>query len=808
MMSASPSSIPLAPTTLSVLVVDAEGTVVQWSPGSSATFGWSEEAALGKDLGELGVIDWSDEGGETLLGAVSAGVAWVGTHRAQREDGTILTVESSVVPFGSEHKRLAVITSVENSPRTVGSRGSPHRQQDLIDGIDLPIVGVDAEGLITVWNPACERVYGYSAEECIGRTVEPLIGVDCEAIDPLQRIRDAGNSSVDVELVGRHKNGSPLNLIHTFSPVFDDGGDLAGYTIVARDLEERNQLLAQIKLERDRLVQAQAAGQVGSFELDLRTGKRWCSVEYCRLHGAPVDAPLEREEWLARIHPADRATAERLSRQVRETGEPVVFDYRVLTPAGGERKIEISISADLDESGSPVRLHGTALDVTARSRASHQLEQLAYNDPLTGLANRAALSNEVERILRRAQRDGTQVAIFFLDIDRMKVINDGMGHAAGDELLIQLSHRLRQSVRPGDLLARFAGDEFVVVCSGVGEADARELARRIAASVQDPFEVQNRELFVTVSIGIALSSGIDTTESLLNHADAAMYRSKAGGRGAEVFFDEEMARQALARLEMESGLQRALSKRQFDVRYQPIVNVVSGEMEAVEGLLRWRRAPYELTPPDAFLPLAEEIGLMGEIGRWGLGRALEDLRGWRERSPGSDGLRVAVNLSASELQDPGLVDAVAAAIAAAEAEASALELEITESVLMEDIDLSINILSRLREQGVRISIDDFGTGHSSLSYLQRLPVTALKIDRSFVVGLDDSADDHSRKIVETILSLARSLDLDVIAEGVETRAQLAALASLGVPRAQGFLWSPAIPANEIDAWLPYPSVAS
>jgi diguanylate cyclase (GGDEF)-like protein len=425
---------------------------------------------------------------------------------------------------------------------------------------------------------------------------------------------------------------------------------------------------------------------------------------------------------------------------------------------------------------------------------------LALHDPLTGLPNRALLTDRLEHALARSDRLAGDVVVLFLDVDQFKVVNDGMGHPAGDALLRQMGTRLRGVVRAGDTLARFGGDEFVLVCDNVTTAEIELLGNRIRAAVAEPFELNGRDVFVSVSVGLAVAKAGESAETVLQNADVAMYRAKAEGRARSVTFDDAMYRQAAARLDIESGLRRALDRGELRVFYQPIVDVRTEATTGFEALVRWQHPERGLVSPAEFVPVAEETGLIVQIGEWVLAEALGQTQAWRTLLPGAEDLTIAVNLSAAQLLGADLLDAVSAAVADSGLPAPAVHLEITESVVMGDVERSVATLNALRTSGVALSVDDFGTGYSSLSYLRQLPVTTLKIDRSFVNGLGaDGEGDPS--IVDAVVSLARALDLGVVAEGVETRGQLTAVRHRGVELAQGYLWSPPMAAADVPAWL-------
>jgi diguanylate cyclase (GGDEF)-like protein len=436
----------------------------------------------------------------------------------------------------------------------------------------------------------------------------------------------------------------------------------------------------------------------------------------------------------------------------------------------------------------------------ALRRAEATRRHVALHDPLTGLPNRALLTDRLELALARKDRQDGDVVVLFLDIDRFKVVNDGMGHTVGDVLLRRLAERLRSVIRVGDTLARFGSDEFVVVCDDVTTAEIDRLGARIAAAVGEPFDLHGRAVFVTASVGIAVAGPDETAATVLQNADVAMYRAKSRGHARSVTFDDAMHRQASARLDTESGLRQALDRGELRVFYQPIVDVRTELATGFEALVRWEHPERGLVSPAEFIPVAEETGLIVPIGEWVLTEALAQMQTWRTELPGAGNLTIAVNLSAFQLLAPDLLSCVSGALTDSGIPASAVHLEVTESVVMDDVERSIATLQSLRTIGVALAVDDFGTGYSSLSYLKQLPVTTLKIDRSFVDGLDGDGE-YDPSIVDAIISLARAMALNVVAEGVETRGQLDALQRLRADRAQGYLWAKPLPAADVPAWL-------
>jgi diguanylate cyclase (GGDEF)-like protein len=423
-------------------------------------------------------------------------------------------------------------------------------------------------------------------------------------------------------------------------------------------------------------------------------------------------------------------------------------------------------------------------DVTERRARGELLAHQAIHDPLTGLPNRVLFVDRLQRALREGGH-ASQLAVLFLDIDHFKVVNDSLGHPAGDRLLVALADRLRATIRPSDTVARFGGDEFTVLCTGVpDEATALELARRLAEAVAKPIALAEGEVFVTASVGIAISgTELETPETLLRNADAAMYRAKEQGRARSELFRADAHAQAVRHLRTGNELHRALERGELRMHYQPIVSLETGRIAGFEALLRWEHPKRGLVGPDEFVGLAEETGLVVPIGSWALEESCRQAEYWH--SHGSN-ITISVNLSPRQLAEPGLPNDVARVLQATRVNPDLVWLEITETALMRDAESAVRALGALRALGVHLAVDDFGTGYSSMTYLKRFPVEALKVDRTFVDGIGRDAEDSA--ICTAVVSLAHALGLRAVAEGVETPEQIAELRTLGCELAQGYLF--------------------
>jgi diguanylate cyclase (GGDEF)-like protein/PAS domain S-box-containing protein len=565
---------------------------------------------------------------------------------------------------------------------------------------------------------------------------------------------------------------------------------------IVQDITERRTAEAALRASEELLRLSLDVGRIGIYRRDLTTGTLHCGRETRLMHGLPDDdVPVSNEAWVAMLLPEDQAElARQLHAAYAERRAVATFDYRFHHPTDGIRHIETRARIEYDETGRPIGSVGVGIDVTDRRAAEARIAHLAHHDPLTDLPNRSLFRVRLDDALARSRLRGS-FAVLCVDLDHFKFVNDTLGHPVGDALLCAVTTRLLASVRPTDTVARLGGDEFAIIqADGAGPANTASMAERIIAAIAAPFDIEGHHIVIGASIGIAAAPGdAQDADTLLRNADMALYAAKSGDRGHYRFFETEMDIRAQARRTLEIDLRIALETEAFELFYQPLIGIADGTVRGFEALLRWHHPTRGLVQPDRFIPLAESIGLIVPIGDWALRRACRDAVRW----PGAP--RVAVNVSAVQFASQTLVESVAAALRESGLDPGRLEVEITESAMLNETEANLDTLHRLRALGVRIAMDDFGTGYSSLGYLLRFPFDKVKIDRAFIANLGQSR--ASAAIVGAVIGLCASLDMTTTAEGVETAAQLAALARIGCTEVQGFYFSPARPAAEIPALI-------
>jgi diguanylate cyclase (GGDEF)-like protein/PAS domain S-box-containing protein len=542
----------------------------------------------------------------------------------------------------------------------------------------------------------------------------------------------------------------------------------------------------------------------GLWDWNLKTGKTFYSPRWKEMLGfSSAEIGSTSEEWFQLIHPEDLDRFKlHLSNHLAGLTTHFYIEYRILTKKDDYRWVLTRGLAIRDADGVPYRMARSLSDVTERKHAEQQLLHDAFHDTLTGLPNRALFLDRLQRAIERAKRfEKEDFAVLFLDLDRFKVVNDSLGHQVGDQLLVALSERLKKLLRSSDTLARLGGDEFVILLEWIGDpVDSNLVSERIHEELKEPFLLAGQSVFTSTSIGIVTGSpDYDHPEDILRDADIAMYRAKSAGQAGHAVFDTDLRERAITRLELEGDLRVALTRNEFKVFYQPILSLATGKVMGFEALLRWFHPVRGLIPPEDFIPLAEETGLILSIGRWVLKEACLQLRTWQDQFPSDPPLNMSVNISSRQFAQPALIEQIQQLLEEIGLDPHTLKLEITESLLMENSKAAIASLKNLRQMGVQLLIDDFGTGYSSLGYVQHFPIDTIKIDRVFINQMN-AIGNHS-EIARTIVQLAHELGLDTIAEGIETEEQLGLLKNLDCMYGQGWLFSKALGCENIEVLL-------
>jgi len=682
---------------------------------------------------------------------------------------------------------------LQRKPADDELRRSEREYRALFENARDAILIVDPrdEVVVDANHHACE-MYGFPRAELVGAPVERLWRDP--ALDRA-RLREA-EQGAGGEYETRHtrKDGTEIVVDVMPGPV-EYRGRRALWTSI-RDVSDRIRVLEALRTSEERYRLLFDASPQAMWVFDSET------LRFLAVNDAAVKRyGYSRDEFLRMtildIRPPEDIPGLNDRLQLLAEGAPSSSNIWRHRRANGElMDVEVTSHA-IELSGRRARLV-VSIDVTERLRAEEKLWHAAFYDALTGLPNRALFMERLGMALERAKGRGRGgFAVLFLDLDRFKVVNDSLGHRAGDQLLIQISRRLERTRRAGDTVARLGGDEFAVLVEGVENAsDAARVAERVQRELSMPFDIDGQEVFTSASIGIALGGAPNSVrpEDMLRDADTAMYRAKGMGIAKHAVFDVTMHDRAVAVLQLENDLRRAIERGELRVQYQPIVALGSGRIVGFEALARWQHRQRGTVAPSEFIPLAEETGVIGSLGRWVMQEACTQMRRLQANFPREKALTLSVNISGRQVLQPDLVEQIDDTLRATGLDARSLRLEITESVLVENAAAATRCLTRLRQLGLQLCIDDFGTGYSSLSYLHRLPIDLLKIDSSFVRTM--GSDEKNRRIVETILLLGRNLGVEVVAEGVETAAQAAALHRLGCGFVQGFLFSQPL---DIDA---------
>jgi diguanylate cyclase (GGDEF)-like protein/PAS domain S-box-containing protein len=690
----------------------------------------------------------------------------------------------------------------------LGRRATESRFRSLVQNSSDVILVLDADTTIRFATPSVQSVFGFTEQDIVGMSGWNFVHPDDQQrlASTLAELLDEPRTSVNATARVIAGDGL-LHWVEAIVTNLLDDPNVGGLVANIRDVTDR--VAAQRDAERLSQIFESTSDLVAI--VDVNGDVMHLNQAARRFMQVGDDEPLPRIElssWFVSWD-LDRLRHEIIP-ELHEHGS-WAGELELHDPDGRALPVSAQFLAHRGSDGQLEHYSTVLRDIRERKAFEARLEHQATHDPLTGLPNRTLLLDRLTMAVARARRHRSMIAVLFLDLDHFKVVNDSHGHSLGDRLLTSIATRMSRALRPDDTVARFGGDEFVVLCEDLDDADdAIRVGERIQTVLDDVFTIDATDIYVAASVGIssfdprersdASTRGAKVTpEVLLREADAAMYRAKERGRGQIAVFDETLRSRNLRRLDIESSLRRALDGDELEVHFQPIVDLLTGRVRHLEALVRWHHPERGLLLPAEFVPIAEETGLIVPLGRRVLEAACWQLARWRAEHAGQSDVSISVNLSGRQLGDPDLVEDLEQVIASSGVPPTSVVLEITESLLMDDVEFSHLTLDRLKRLQVQLAVDDFGTGYSSLSYLRSFPVDLLKVDRSFVAGLGTEGGDEA--IVAAIIRLAHTLGLEAVAEGVETAAQLARLRALGCNLAQGFYLAPPMPAEEAFASL-------
>jgi diguanylate cyclase (GGDEF)-like protein/PAS domain S-box-containing protein len=783
---------------IAIYTTDRAGVVTFWNSAAERTFGQSREEAVGRLApfvpdSEHGAARGFHE--RVLSGEVLDGLQ---VERV-RADGASIVIRGSAAPLRDAEDRVvgllvACVDVTEARRASQELERHLHFTRALIDAIPNPVYYKDREGRYLVHNRAWGELFG-GGENWIGKTVFDMYPREiARAHDERDRALLERPSSTTYELLMPTALGETRQMLYNKVSFVDQRGEVAGLIGVVTDVTRYKETERALEASeaRFRLLTESSLDLISVIEADGTL--RYQSGALRSLLGYDPADTVGRNVFEL-VHRDDAESLRAAMRRIvekRQSSSPIEVRFRHRD--GTWRTFE-SLGTNCLDNPHILGVVFNSRDVTDRKVIQQHIQHLAYHDNLTGLPNRSLLQDRLAHAIARAERSRRKVAVLFIDLDNFKNINDTLGHDVGDELLRQVSRRLSGCVRIEDTIARQGGDEFIVLLDSLEDARSASLvAQKVLNALRQPFAFGGTEQHVSGSVGIAVypEDGRDA-QTLMKNADTAMFHGKGLGKNTYQYFTSQMNIAVKRRMTLESALRRAVMQKDFVLHYQPQVDLETGEVLAVEALVRWKTEDSGTVMPGDFIPLAEETGLINEIGEWVLREACRQAREWQDQ--GLPPRRMAVNLSARQFADRGFLDMVTRVLAETRLDPAYLELEITESQVMRQTEGAMNLLNRLSKMGVQLAIDDFGTGYSSLSYLKRLPIQKLKIDQSFI--RDITVDPNDTAIVVAIINMARSLDLETIAEGVETAGQLALLRSKGCRVGQGFFFAAPLRADAL-----------
>lgn len=689
----------------------------------------------------------------------------------------------------STEKERAAFKRMEAELRTM-----KEQFEALINNSAVAFFVIDLTGCIVRVNDTFEHIFGWKPEEAIGLHL-PFVPED-QLADFQSRLQKQSFIGQATEAIRIHKSGQPFMASETITPIHDEEGAITTYACIIRDVTERRAAERRLQVSEQRYKSLFENNPNAIYSVDRQGRFTELNPAVERISGYAPEELLNRDHAEILVPEYVDISLSHLHNAI--AGQREESEASIIHKAG--HRVELSvITMPIVVDGEIDGMFCIAEDITERKQVERMINRMAFTDCLTDLPNRRLFKQRLMESVEESQANDQKLAVLFIDLDRFKIINDSLGHAFGDHVLQAVGERLHGCVREQDTLSRMGGDEFTLLLPNLSSPDdAVLMSERILKMVREPLVVDGTEVHITASIGIALfpENGQDA-DTLMKNADIAMYRIKEHGKNNFQFYSDVMNEDAMRSLKLERELRKAIEREEFVLHYQPQVNVATGLITGMEALIRWEHPERGLLSPIHFIPLAEETGLIVPIGEWVLRKACQD--GHRWLSGGLYPMRMAVNLSLIQFQETHLVETIQGILAETGLDPKYLELEITESIAMNNVEQVVAKLEQLVELGVQISIDDFGTGFSSLSYLKKFPIHKLKIDRSFITDITRDPDDAS--IVSAIIAMANSLKLDLIVEGVETEAQQSYLHRLGCFEMQGYLFSRPLPASMLEQLL-------
>ncbi len=699
------------------------------------------------------------------------------------------------------------------------------------------IIRLDLRGNVITWNAGAEKIYGFKEKEIVPKNISSIIPKNKldEMYEALEKVT-VGETLDYFETERVTKNGEEIFVSTTISPIRDKNENIIGFSEISKDitehklmeqslhdsydelsavyqqlaaaeeelrsqfeeLQKNEELLRQSEQRHELII---SASLDGIYDWDIESGEMYHSSSWKKMMDFEVDEIQDSYEiWESFIHPNDKKMViKALEKYLKRESENFIIEYRFKKKDGAYIWVHDRGVAVWDEYDRPIRMAGTLKNIDDRKKREKDIYNMAYYDPLTNLPNRILFEEELNKALSTASLDLKKGAVFFIDLDNFKNINDTLGHELGDKLIVKVGKKLQKCVGEHGIVTRFGGDEFLVMQSPIANfGDPTNLAENMLDIFKNPWEIGEHKIYITASIGIAIfpNDGVDVSE-ILKNADTAMYKAKGEGKNKYQFFHKLMSDEIIRKTKIGNALRNALRNNEFELHYQPVIELKTGKIVSFEALLRWIHPEWGNVPPNEFIPIAEETGLIISVGEWVLKSACKQNKEWKDK--GYKYNSIAVNVSSVQLQQSNFLQSIKSILKECDLAPEFLEIEITESVLMKYIDWNIQTLSSLQNMGIKIAIDDFGTGYSSLNYLKSLPINSVKIDKSFIDGISINSNEES--ILEGIILLAHKMKLDVVAEGVEEKEQIEILEEKNCDKIQGYYINRPYPPDELEKFV-------